>query len=32
MTDRNKELVPYSWSPVREKTADHWTLFRRLVF
>ena len=32
MTDRNKELVPYSWSPVREKTADHWTLFRRLLF
>ena len=21
MTDRNKELVPYSWSPVREKTT-----------
>ena len=32
MTDRNKELVPYSWSPVREKTVDHWTLFRRMVF
>ena len=32
MTDRNKKLVPDSWIPVREKTADHWTLFRGMVF
>ena len=34
MTDRNKELVPDSWSlEIRERALhEHWTLFGRMVF
>ena len=33
MADRSRELVPDTWSLVRKrKSADHWTLFGRMVF
>ena len=32
MTDRNRELVPDNWRPGKRKSAEHRTLFGRMVF
>ena len=32
MTDKNRELVPDNTEPGKRKSADHWTLFGRMVF
>ena len=32
MTDKNRELVPDSLEPGKRKSADHWTLFGRMLF
>ena len=33
MTDRNRELIPDSWSLVRQRAQyDHWALFGRIWY